>query len=277
MIVAMIVLQILLVVGGPLLLAWWVHRRFGASWSSWGWGALTWTVSQMLLRIPLLAVVTIALRGRFADMDPDTAFWINLVVLTISAALFEEVGRYLVMRYLGKNVRDWKEGVMFGAGHGGIEAILLVGLTVAVNLVLILAGERILAMIQNASPDQVEILRQQIESLRTMAWWMPFLSVWERALAIVFHISASLLVLRAVVHGEQKWLWLSVLWHTFLNAAALLAVRYTNPVATEGILTVITVLAVVIILRSRAWFNHGQGGMAAGSQGEDGTDAGAIP
>lgn len=276
MIVAMMALQILLVVIGPFVLAWWIHRRLGASWSSWGWGALTWTASQMLLRIPLLAVVTIALRGRFAEMDPDTAFWINLVVLTLSAALFEEVGRYLVMRYLGKKVRDWKEGVMFGAGHGGIEAILLVGLSAAVSLALILAGERLLSLVQNTSPEQADLLRQQIESLRSMAWWMPFLGVWERVLAITFHISASLLVLRAVVHGEQRWLWLSVLWHTFLNAAALLAVRYTNPVATEGILTLITVLAVVIILRGRAWFPLGQGATESGGQGESGVDTGAI-
>ncbi len=260
MIVATVILQILLVVGGPFLLGWWIHRRFRASWSSWGWGALTFTASQVLLRIPLLAVITIALRGRFSGMDPDAAFWINLVALTVSAGLFEEVGRYLVMRYLAKNVRSWREGVMFGVGHGGIEAILLVGLTAAVNLVLILAGERLLPLLQSASPEQTQLLQEQIQALRAMAWWMPFLGVWERVLAITFHVSASLLVLRGVVLGEQRWLWLSVLWHTLFNAVAVLAIRYTNPVATEGLLTLVTLLAVVIILGSQGWFQRTEAG-----------------
>jgi uncharacterized membrane protein YhfC len=245
----MVFLQALLVVVGPFVLGWWIHRRFGASWGSWGWGALTFTASQVLLRIPLLAVVTIALQGMFQDMNPDTAFWINLVVLSLTAGLFEEIGRYLVMRFLAKKVRDGKEGLMFGAGHGGIEAILLVGASAAVNLALLTGGDTILAQVQGAlQPDQLELFRGQIEALRTMAWWMPLLAVWERVLAITFHISASLLVLYGVLRGEAKWMWLSVLYHTLYNVVALLAVRYTGAVGAEVALTVVTIVPIYLIV-----------------------------
>ena len=43
----------------------------------------------------------------------------------LSAGLFEEIARYLTYRFWLKDSQNWKSGLMFGAGHGGIEAMIL--------------------------------------------------------------------------------------------------------------------------------------------------------
>ncbi len=47
------------------------------------------------------------------------------VFLGLSAGLFEELSRYAMYRWWAKDARSWGKGLLAGAGHGGIEAILL--------------------------------------------------------------------------------------------------------------------------------------------------------
>ena len=50
------------------------------------------------------------------------------------AALFEETGRYIAMRFLVKPM-DFPNAFMYGAGHGGVEAMLLCGVASINNIV----------------------------------------------------------------------------------------------------------------------------------------------
>lgn len=51
----------------------------------------------------------------------------------LMAALFEETGRYIAMRFLVKPL-DFPNAFMYGAGHGGVEAMLLCGVTSINNI-----------------------------------------------------------------------------------------------------------------------------------------------
>jgi len=249
-IIGLLVVQLIVVLVGPLLLALWVRRGFGAAWSSLGWGALTFPLSQ-LLRIPLL-LGTAALVNPYAkEWDADRLFWINFVVLTLTSGLFEEGARYLILRWAAKGVRDWKEGLMYGAGHGGIEAILIVGGAVISSIVLLFTGDTLLAQMQQTSPEQAAALQTQIEAVRTMAWWMPILGIWERVIAITLHIGLSLLVLLGVMRRNFRLVLAAMLIHAAFNGVALLVLRYSNAVTVEAVLTVITLLPLYLIWRLR--------------------------
>jgi len=93
-------------------------------------GVATFMLSQLSLRLPLLPLLTLALRD--VNLSPSSAivWFFNAVVLSFSAGLFEEWGRWFFLRHLARRVRSFREGVMFGLGHGGIEAIVLVSLNV---------------------------------------------------------------------------------------------------------------------------------------------------
>ena len=51
----------------------------------------------------------------------------------LMAALFEETGRYIAMRFLVKPM-DFPNAFMYGAGHGGMEAMLLCGVASISNI-----------------------------------------------------------------------------------------------------------------------------------------------
>ena len=42
-----------------------------------------------------------------------------------AAGIFEEVGRFIAFKTLLKENREWKDGIAYGLGHGGIEFILI--------------------------------------------------------------------------------------------------------------------------------------------------------
>lgn len=247
----LLTLQAVIVLLGPVVLGWWIQRRWGGRWSTWGWGALSFTSSQ-LLRTPLLIGLTVLFNQSGVELTEMQGFWFNLVILTLTAGLFEETARYVMLRRFAKDARRWRDGVMFGAGHGGIEAMLIVGGAAISNLIFLQMGDSILTQTEAASPEQLPAVQAQLDLLRNLIWWQPLIAIWERVLAITFHISASLLVLRAVRGGGLRWWTAAVLLHTALNAVALLVLQYSqSAVLTEVALTLFTLLPIWIIVRAR--------------------------
>lgn len=57
-----------------------------------------------------------------------THAWAYTLIGCLLAGVFEEVGRYLAFRFLLKRYTNRRDAVTYGIGHGGIEAILVLGL-----------------------------------------------------------------------------------------------------------------------------------------------------
>lgn len=250
-VLGMLVVQLLVVLVGVLFLALWARRRYAAAWSSLGWGALTFPLSQ-LLRIPLLLGMAVLVNPVAASWDPERIFWINFAVLTLTSGLFEEGARYIVLRWAAKGVRVWKEGIFYGVGHGGVEAILLIGGAAISNIILLATAETVLAQLGQMSPEQAAAVQTQIDAVQTLAWPVIAMSIWERATAIVLHIGLSLLVLLGVVRRDFRPVLAAMLIHAAFNAVALLVLRYTNALTVEIALTVAALLPLWLIWRLRS-------------------------
>jgi uncharacterized membrane protein YhfC len=162
-------------------------------------GALVFFVSQVVLRIPMLQIL-----GRqqwYIKMAQN--IWLIGPFLGLTAGIFEEVGRFLGFRFLLKNKLEWKNGVAFGIGHGGIEAIILTGLTYINNIVFsILINTGAMDKVAGAFPAG---LAEQITAALANTNPMMFLVAGiERVFAITAHIAFSFLfgVLRIAYHLE---------------------------------------------------------------------------
>lgn len=178
--------------------------------------------------------------------------WVALL-LGLSAGIFEESARYLVYRFWLKDVRSWRQAVLFGAGHGGIEAILLGGLAL---LTLFRATSlRNVDLTTMVPPEQVDLVRQQLEAYWAASWVEALLPALERALAIGLHVSLAVMVLRARLGRRLGWLVLAVLWHAAANAAGLLALQWWGAYAAEGAIAVFVLGALAV-----AWRARGPGG-----------------
>jgi uncharacterized membrane protein YhfC len=245
------VAQALLIFAGVVALAIVLHRRLPALWRAWVWGALAFVASQ-IVRMPLLIGLTLLSQALRLDFGQEGNFWTNIILLSFTAGLFEETARYLVLRFLARNVRGWQNAVMFGAGHGGIEAILIVGIGSGVtNLYLLMNADMLLAQTRAFSPEQVDALASQLDALRSVGPDVIAASLIERVFAIMLHVGLSVMVMRAVEGGGLKWVLAAVAIHALANFAAVTAQRFGGILLAEVIVGIAGLAMLAFTLRQR--------------------------
>jgi uncharacterized membrane protein YhfC len=238
---------------GPPLLALWVRARQGVGWRYFGLGALTFFLSQMLTRVPLVQVIQAAIAPTL--QASVSLQWAWVAVLALTAGLFEEIGRYLVFRWMSRREQlTWSKTVMFGVGHGGLESMLLVaGITLITYLSLSsLTPETLQAL----SPEQRAAAEQQLAVTLAAPGWAPFVAVWERAWAMTLHVAFSVLVLQVFARGSLRWLFLAIAAHAVVDGVAaglslLLGASFATILVIEAVLAVFGVFAVWLILQFR--------------------------
>lgn len=225
-------------IGLPVLLCFFLARRFGVGWGLAGAGALTFVGSQVV-HLPLLWGLTALFTHGILPAPP--AEWkliTNAIVLGLAAGVCEEIARYLVYRGWLKSARSWKEALMLGAGHGGIEA-MVVGALAALTVVNIYLLSQIDLSTLPLNAEQLATTRQQLDQFLSAPWYAHLLGAVERLFAITFHLSAAVLVLQALTRRNSLWLAAAILWHTAIDAVAVYAVGTWGPYWTEVILGVI--------------------------------------
>lgn len=168
-------------------------------------GGATFFVFQVVIRIPVLQYLLPEFSWYLLFQATNQTLYI--LMLSFTAGLFEEGGRWIVMMLFLKR-RTLPDGIAFGLGHGGIEAILLVGVN-AISMLIIYG-------IPYAEPLPI------------------FLAGVERLAAICSHIAFSLIVLRGVTNNKPILLILAMLLHTLMNFVAVMMMSSgANDVLTE--------------------------------------------
>ena len=203
-------------IGLPIGLLVTLHLRRGINAMALFVGALTFVISQMVVRIPLLELLS----GTAPYQSIAAVPLVFLLFLSLSAGLFEEVGRYLGFRYFLAESWSWRDGVAFGIGHGGIEAFLLVGLPYINNLaysLMINAGTFLETVGDGLPGEAAEMIQDQLISLPPGIFAAAGL---ERMFTIALHIGLSLMVLLALVEGRPRYFVLAILLHAGVNFGA---------------------------------------------------------
>ena len=160
----------------------------------------------------------------------------------LAAGVFEVTGRFLSMKFLMKKEPSAPlPGVAYGIGHGGVEMLIIFGITMINNLVisaLINSGQT--DVIFSKVPDEaVEQLRSQLDQLQTIGVGTLIIGIWERFSALVLHLGLSMMVWVTVRKGG-KWLWLfpaAIALHAIVDAGAVLLQKSAGMVPLELIVT----------------------------------------
>lgn len=220
MLIAAYILNPLLMVALPIVLGLVLARRLGQPWRLFFIGAATFIASQVV-HIPLNLLIDRLAPGLLQPQSGNPGgLLVTAGVLGLSAGVCEEVARYLVYRFWIKDARHWRQGLMFGAGHGGVEAIILgviAGLG-AVNVVVL--SQTDLTTLPGVTPDQLATVQEQMALALSYPWWYPLLGTLERIFAILNHLAMALLVLQAFRRRNILWLLAAILWHAALDATA---------------------------------------------------------
>ena len=192
----------------PLVFAYLLIKRLGTSWKIWFIGALMFLVS--LIRFPLNNYLTdIVVSGTITSLS----FWLIYLIPSFTAGVFEEVARYIGIRYLIKN-ETYRRGLTYGAGHGGIESIFLVGLNIiTIGIILVTNPESLPEM--------------QLQAILATSWYLPLVGAYERIMVMTIHISQSIMVLESVKQKKIQYLLLAIITHTAINYLSVSAVGYS--------------------------------------------------
>ena len=243
-------LNALLMIGLPILLGVLFVKRVKVEWRLFLIGAVTFIGSQVM-HLPFNAFVLAPVLDHFDLAVLQAGFPLVVVALAagLSAGVFEEGARYLTYRLWLRKERSWREGLMFGLGHGGVEAIILGGLA-AYGLIqaIALRGADLSSVV---SPDRVVDTAAWLDSYWSLPWYDCLIGAVERVFALAIQVSLALLVLQAFKRRQIRWGIAAVLWHTFIDAAAVFAVQTWGVYLTEGLVAVAAVISLVIILQLR--------------------------
>jgi len=240
----------LLMIAMPLVLGLILARRLRVGWRLFVVGAVTFVGSQ-IFHLPFNTQILSLVIERLGLTEAQTGVPLAVVALLygLSAGVFEEVARYLVYRLQLKEVTSWGQALMFGAGHGGVEAILLGGLAAyALFQAVAYRGVDLNGLVP---PEQLELAKAQLEAYWTAPWYSTVLGAVERAFALCFHLSASLLVLQAITRKKPAWLVLAVGWHALVNAVTLFAFGIWGAYVAEGLIGLMALFSLWIVFTLR--------------------------
>lgn len=183
-------------------------------------GVLVFIVFQMVLRMPLIQ--TILPRMAWYQTLSENAV-LYAIFLGLTAGLFEETGRFLAFKTILKKNLDHTQAVAYGIGHGGIEAMLLIGFTYINNLIISLminsgAFEQVIgATLPAATAAQVKATLVDTDSL------MFILPSLERASTFLIQIGLSVLIQFGIKRGKGlAYLIVAILIHTLLDASSVI-------------------------------------------------------
>jgi len=235
-----------LMVAMPVGLTIYLTRKFKQGWRLFWIGAATFVFSQAL-HIPFNALVSPVMNQfGFIALPLVLQNLLMSVFLGLSAGIFEEISRFIMYRWWAKDARSWGSGLLAGAGHGGIEAIIL-GLLALYGYIqmLIARGVDISTLV---TPDRVEVAKAQIQAYWSAPWYATLLGALERLFAIPIQLTCSILVLQAFTRKRFWWVGLAILFHAFIDGIAVFASQIGLSVLNiEGIVGFFALVGIIIV------------------------------
>lgn len=252
--VASIVIMILNAILGfvvPICLAWWLVKKHHARWSTILLGAATFFLVAFVLEA-LIHQLILVKSPAGAVIQGNTYYY--ALYGGLMAGLFEETGRFFAMKwFMKKEPTATVPALAYGVGHGGIEVILVFAITMISQMAMALminAGQAdtLLSQTPAEAKEQVEAMFTQLQTSSPGEF---LIGLWERATALLLHLSLSVLVW-AAVRKAGKWLWLypaAILLHALVDGVAVILSRGgVGNVAIEFIL-----MAMAIATAAIAW------------------------
>ncbi len=207
-------------------------------------GALTFVLFALILE-QLLHYVMVSSFGEALTGN----IFLMAVYGGLAAGIFEEVGRFVSMNLFKKKALTKQNAFMYGVGHGGIEAILIVGITSISNLVISMMINQgtFEATLSALDPQVKEQTMAQISLLWSTNPLDFYLGGVERICAIVLHICLSIIVYKAVKEHKIYLLFLSITIHALVDCITVIMAAYLSGYMIELVLViVITIIAVTV-------------------------------
>lgn len=238
----------------PIALILIARARLKVGWRYALYGALIFFIFQIITRVPAVEVAQYFLTPTLKSSPLLLYSW--LLFLALTAGIFEEVGRYFGYRwFMGREEKTWNKAVMYGLGHGGLEAILLVGglaLVTLLNVYLIASTKGAIV-----PAGQRTLAAREIATIAAQPVWLGLLGVWERISGIIIQVALSVVVLQVFRRNSLNWLWLAIGLHTLVDGVSVVLAQalpfstVAKDLTVEGVVSVLALGALWLIFKLR--------------------------
>ena len=227
-------------IGVPVFLMFYVKFRAKTKINFFFIGAAMYVISAMMLEQICHSLVFGLTKGAIQNN-----IWLYALYAGAAAAIFEETGRLVAMKYFMNNGKlriDHAGAFMYGIGHGGAEAILLSGMTCFNNLttaVMVNSGSMAQTMktLDAASRKQVEAGVQQLVSTPPVTFYMAGV---ERVLAIILQIALTILIYQALRQNKKELATLAYLLHFAVDFVTVAAGSFLPILSVECLIAAMT-------------------------------------
>ena len=194
-------------------------------------GAIGFIVSARVLElgVHLVCIVTDNPISRFINGN-TIAFVLYGIIM---AGVFEECGRYIILKYIMKKNRTPENAILYGIGHGGIEilAVLLPAIiTYLAVAVLFSAGDMENALSTlNITEETASAALPSIQATAAFDYGMMAMNVIERLFAMFLHIGLTVVVYYGVVTVKKNCLLVAIILHMLMDTFPALYQRSVVP------------------------------------------------
>ncbi len=205
--------------------------------SAWFLGAAAMFVPQMLIRLPILNVLS---AQTWLIAFSQKHILIFYLLLAFTAGLFELTGRYVNARLMAKRL-TFPRALAAGLGHGGIESILLVGLTYVNNLILLIllqtgGYDALIGQLQALGQDASALIAVRDTLLQTH-WSLFLLASLERLLTMVAQVAMTVLVCYGIhIRRPLPCCLVCLAFHTLLDSSVSLQLLPISQGAAYGLI-----------------------------------------
>ncbi|MBQ9065482.1 MAG: YhfC family intramembrane metalloprotease [Blautia sp.] len=169
----------------------------------------------------------------------------------LMAGVFEECGRYIILKYIMKKNRTRENAVLYGIGHGGIEILAVVlplMITYLAIAVLFSSGDMENALSTlNITEKTAGSALPAVQAAAAFDYPMMALNVIERLLAILVHIGLTVIVFYSVQSAKKAGLLAAVLLHMVVDTFAALYQRSIVPLWAVEVWTALWTAVIISI------------------------------
>ena len=216
----MFIIAIIIEIGLPIALAFFLKRKLKSSWVVVAVGSLAFVISQ-LIHIPILIGLQPAwLSEQYLSMPPIIQTLIYAITLGFLAGVCEESMRWLSFQLLREKGENVQTAVLLGVGHGGVESVVLVGFSVLSNFVVMVG------LHNGWIPEMQGITNDMVVSFFNTPWHLPLAGAVERISALGLHIGLSLLVWQSIKNRSWIWFFGAIVVHALFDAIAVMTASF---------------------------------------------------
>lgn len=139
----------------------------------------------------------------------------------LMAGVFEECGRYIILKYIWKKNRSPENAVLYGIGHGWIEILAVVLPSIILYLVIAVlfsAGniDNALSAL-NITEETAATALPSVQAAAGFDYAMMTMNVIERLFAMFAHIGFTVIVYYGVINAKKAFLMAAILLHMLMD------------------------------------------------------------